>query len=192
MTALVQSARATGLEAVRMLASLGWVVLATTLVLGALGQLPGWLAGADRDLRRVASLDEAERLLGARLAVPSYYPSHLAWPPADVQVAGGPGGAAALTFRQGQGGAEAMVLLQATTPGLPIPAELLQVGSELTAARTRVGPRPATLARVLVGGVPWSELRWERDGRALVLRTRGDLDELHRMAQSTHLRGAAP
>ncbi len=192
MTATVQSARATGLEAVRMLASLGWVVVATALVLGALGQLPGWLAGADRDLRPVATLDEAERLLGARLALPSFYPSHLSWPPAQVRVAGGPGGAAALGFRQRDGGAEALVLFQAVTPGAPIPAELLEVGSELTATRARVGPRPATLARVLVGGVTWSELRWERDGRAMVLRTRGDLDELHAMAQSTHLRGAAP
>lgn len=190
MSATVQDSRPTGLEAVRMLAALGWVMLATTLTLAAFGQLPGWLAGAERDLVTVPTVEAAEKLLGARLALPSYFPSHLGWPPAEVRVAGGPGGAAKLTFRERQGGAPALVLLQATAPGAPIPPELAAVGSELTTARATVGARPATRARVLVDGVPWDELRWERDGRAMVLRTRGDVGELHRMAQSAHRRGA--
>jgi hypothetical protein len=190
MSAQASAARGTALELLRMVAALGWVAVTAALVLGALGALPGWLAGEEQDVRRVASLEEAERWVGGRLATPSYFPSRLGWPPAEVRVAGGRGGAAALTFR-GQGGQGSSVqLLQATTPGAPIPPALLAVTRELSATRTTVGPRPATLARVLVDGVTWEELRWERDGRAMVLRTQGDVEELLRMARSAHRQGA--
>jgi hypothetical protein len=184
------SPRAAPAEAGRMLASLAWVVTATVLLVGAIGAVPGWLAGESLDVRRVATVEEAERWLGARLASPSYYPSRLQWPPAEVEVAGGKGGAAAFTFRARAGDGEDVQLLQATTPGAAIPPALLAVGSELSSSRTTVGARPAVLARVIVEGRTWAELRWERDGRSMVLRTRGEVEELLRMARSTHGRGA--
>ncbi len=190
MSAAAPATRGSAQEAARMLAALAWVVMATVLSLGALGALPGWMAGESRDVRRVASVEEAEQRVGARLASPSYFPSRLAWPPAEVRIAGGRGGAAALTFRARPGQGADVQLLQATTPGVPIPPALLEVSRELSASRATVGPRPATLARVLVDGTTWEELRWERDGRAMVLRTRGEVDELLRMARSAHRRGA--
>lgn len=190
MSAHPDTARGGALEAVRMVAALGWVVVATGLALAALGALPGWLAGPERDVRAVASVEEAERWVGARLAAPSYFPARLAWPPADVRVAGGRGGAVAFTLRPKDPAGPAVELLQATTPGAPIPAPLLAVSRELSATRTTVGPRPATLARVLVDGATWDEVRWERDGRAMVLRTQGEVEELLRMARSAHLQGA--
>lgn len=190
MSAVLPSPRGTALEASRMLAALAWVATATALALGALGAVPGWLVGESQDVRRLASVEEAERWVGAPLASPSYFPARLGWPPAEVRVAGGRGGAAALTFRARPGEGADVQLLQATTPGLPIPPELLDVSRELSASRATVGPRPATLARVLVDGSTWDELRWERDGRAMVLRTRGEVDELLRMARSAHRRGA--
>jgi hypothetical protein len=190
MSAQAAADRGTALQAARMLAALGWVVAATALALGALGALPGWLAGEERDLRKVASVEEAERRVGAQLAVPSYFPSRLAWPPAEVRVTGGQGGAAAFTFRPRRGEGSSVLLLQATTPGAPIPPGLLGASRELSATRTTVGPRPATLARVLVEGVAWDELRWERDGRAMALRTQGEVEELLRMARSAHRQGA--
>lgn len=190
MSAQADTSRGSALEAMRMVAALGWVVLATGLALGALGALPGWLAGPERDVRAVASVEEAERWVGARLASPSYFPARLAWPPAEVRVAGGRGGAVAFTFRPRDPGGRPVQLLQATTPGAPIPAALLRTSRELSATRTTVGPRPATLARVLVDGGTWDELRWERDGRAMVLRTQGEVEELLRMARSAHRQGA--
>lgn len=190
MSAAQADTRGTALEAVRMVAALGWVATATALALGALGALPGWLAGQEQDVRRVASVEEAERALGVRLASPSFYPARLAWPPAEVRVAGGRGGAASFAFRPADPAGPAVQLLQATTPGAPIPPALLAVTRELSASRTTVGPRPATLARVLVDGATWDELRWERDGRAMVLRTQGEVDELLRMARSAHRVGA--
>lgn len=190
MSATQASAPGTAQEAARMLAALAWVVATTALTLAALGAIPGWLAGESRDLRRVASVDEAERWLGARVAIPSYFPARLGWPPAEVRVAGGRGGAVALTFRARSGDGPGVELLQATTPGLPIPPALLAVTRELSVSRATVGARPAELARVLVDGSTWDELRWERDGRAMVLRTQGGVDELLQMARSAHRRGA--
>jgi hypothetical protein len=179
-----------GLEATRMVVALLWVVVATALSLGALGALPTWISGESHEVRRVDSVEAAERWIGARLASPSYFPSRLGWPPAEVRVAGGRGGAASLTFRPRDGQGADLQLLQATTPGAAIPPPLLAVTRELSATRTTVGARPATLARVLVDGETWEELRWERDGRAMVLRTRGEVEELLRMARSAHRRGA--
>lgn len=191
MSAAAQpAARGTALEAVRMLAALGWVVTAAALGLGALGALPGWLAGEEQDVRRLPSLEAAERALGSPLAAPSYFPARLGWPPAEVRVAGGRGGAAALTFLPREAGGPPVQLLQATTPGAAIPPALLAVSRELSASHTTVGARPATLARVLVEGATWDEVRWERDGRAMVLRTQGEVEELLRMARSAHRKGA--
>jgi hypothetical protein len=181
---------ATSGEATRMLASLAWVAVATALTLAGLGAVPGWLAGESREVRPVASVEEAERWLGARLAIPSYFPSRLGWPPAVVEVAGGRGGAASFTFHALTEEGSDIQLLQASTPGVPIPAALLAVANELSTTRATVGARPATLARVLVEGKTWLELRWERDGRAMVLRTQGDVEELLRMARSAHRQGA--
>jgi len=183
------AAKGMGLELVRLLAALAWVTATAAVGLAVLGAAPGWILGERRDVRLVASVDEAERVLGARLAIPTFFPSSLAWPPTSVRVAGGRGGGAELVFVRRSDGRPAVVLQQSTTPGEPIPAPLAAGRTELTTSRTTVGPRPAVRSRVLVEGEPWEELAWERDGRRLVLRTRGDLEELFRMAHSAHREG---
>jgi hypothetical protein len=171
-----------------MLAALGWVVVATGVTLAGLGALPGWIAGEPREIRTASTLEAAERSLGAALALPSYFPAHLAWPPARIRVAGGKGGAVELTFREQRGG-DQLQLLQATTPGAPIPAVFEPPGSELGASPTTVGARPARLARRTIAGEVWHQLSWERDGCQMVLRTRGEVEELFRIARSAHRRG---
>jgi hypothetical protein len=59
----------------------------------------------------------------------------------------------------------------------------------LASRRTTVGERPAQLATVSIEGVVWQELALDVGGRAVLLRTRGDVDELYRIAHSFH--GAA-
>jgi hypothetical protein len=80
-------------------------------------------------------------------------------------------------------------LLAATEPAREIDAGLLEGRTVVSARRTTVGPRPASLASVLVEGVSWQELSFELDGRQVILRTRGDLEELVRMAKSLHTEG---
>ena len=175
------------LELARMVATLAYVVAATGAALAGLGALPRWIAGDAAASRRV-TLDEAERRLGTRLPLPAYYPDRLAWPPAEIRVAGGRQGAARLRFAARDGGAP-LELLAAAAPAFPIPASLLEDRTVLSSRKTTVGVHPATLASVLVEGVSWQELAFEVDGRAVLLRTRGDLDELVRMAKSLHIEG---
>jgi len=189
MTTTAQTARGVGPELLRMLAALGWVVAATAVTLAGLGALPDWIAGEPREVRTAATLELAERSLGAGLALPSYFPAHLGWPPARIRIAGGVGGAVELTFRERAGGGDQLQLLQATTPGAPFPPDLEPSGTELSSSPATVASRPARLSRRTIDGEIWQQLAWERDGRKMVLRTRGDVEELFRMARSAHRRG---
>ena len=142
MTATTQTAGGLGSELLRLLVALAWVVGATAVTLAGLGALPGWIAGESHEARIVASLEVAERSLGTGLALPSYYPSHLGWPPARIRVAGGKGGAVELTFQERSGGGDQLQLLQATTPGAPLPPAFEPAGNELGASPDH-GGRPA-------------------------------------------------
>ena len=178
-----------GTQAARMLATLAWVVAATTGVLALLGAVPRWIAGESDEVRRVETVEEAARRLGGPLALPSYFPSRLAWPPAEVRVVAAQGGGAAVRLRPRLGAGPEVELIQAGRAGAAIPPALLGQVVELGRSRATVGARPAVRARVVVDGATWEELRWERDGRALVLRTQGDVEELLALARSTHARG---
>jgi hypothetical protein len=184
-TTMSGAARAdAGAEIARMLATLVFVAATSALMIAGLGALPKLVAG-DTGPHRAASIQEAERRLGARIVLPGYYPARLAWPPSELRVAGGRRGSVRLTFSARDGGA-GLEMLAATDAGEEIDAALLADRTILNSRRTVVGGRPATLASVLVEGVPWQELTWSVDGRAVVLRTQGDLDELVRIAHSLH------
>jgi hypothetical protein len=175
-------------ELARMLATFAWTVGATLAAVVALGAIPGWLAGEPRAVRHAHSIEEAERRLGARVLVPGYFPERLAWPPAEIRVAGGRRGSVMLVFAPREGGAP-VTFFQATRDGEPVRAALLEGRTVLRSSRTAVGSAPGTLSDVLVGGHPARELAWELHGRAVILRSAGDLEELIRMARSAHREG---
>lgn len=177
-----------GLELVRMLATFVWVAGATVASIAALGALPGWIAGERGGVRRVETVQEAERRLGARILVPGYFPARLAWPPTAIHVAGGRRGSVRLDLAAHDGGAD-LHILQATREGEPIAPELLQGRTVLRTSRTTVARHPATLADVLVDGMLHRELAWEVEGRAMILRSAGDVEELFRMARTSHREG---
>jgi hypothetical protein len=189
MSQAVSSAADRGREAARMLVALAWVLGATAASLALLGAVPGWIAGESDEVRRVATVDEAARRLGVPLALPSYFPSRLAWPPAEIRLVAAEGGGVAMRLRPRLGPGPELELIQAASAGSPIPAALLGEVTELGRSRALVGARPAVRARVVVDGSTWEELRWERDGRAMVLRSQGDVEELLALARSTHARG---
>jgi hypothetical protein len=192
MTALVttRAARAggAGLELVRMLATFVWVSGATVVTVAALGALPGLITGDRGTVRRAETVEDAERRLGARILVPGYFPARLVWPPTTILVAGGRRGSVRLDLDARDGGPD-LHILQATREGEPIAEELLQHRTVLRTSRARVGTHPATLSDVLVDGIPQRELAWENQGRAMILRSAGDVEDLFRMARTSHREG---
>jgi len=188
VTAGAARAGGAGLELARMLASFAWVLGATAVAIAALGALPGWITGDAGVVRRAATIEDAERRLGARVLVPGYFPSRLDWPPAEIRVAGGRHGSVhlALAARDGGPGVE---VFQATGDDEPVAPQLLEDRTVLRSTRTALGSVPATISDVLVRGDPARELSWILHGRAMVLRSAGDVDELFRMARSAHREG---
>jgi hypothetical protein len=176
-----------GLEIVRMLATLVWVTGATVVTLGVLGAMPGWITGDRGVVREVASLQDAERRLGARVLVPGYFPDRLLWPPKAIRVAGGRRGSVRLDFAARSG--PDLHLLESTREGEPIARELLGDRTVLRSSRASVGKLPATLSDVLVDGTLHRELAFELNGWAVVLRSSGDVEELFRMARTSHRQG---
>jgi hypothetical protein len=176
-----------GSELARMLASFFWVFGATAASLALLGALPIWIGGG-RGAVHVATVQEAERRLGARVLVPGYFPATLEWPPAEIRVAGGRHGSVLLRFARRDGGA-GVELLQAIEPGEAISPELLRERTVLRSSPAAVHGEAGTLSDVLSGGVRAHELSWSLQGRAIVLRSAGNLEELFRMARSAHREG---
>ncbi|HSN90505.1 MAG TPA: hypothetical protein VLS93_04695 [Anaeromyxobacteraceae bacterium] len=189
MTPNAERAGPPAAELARMLVTLFWVVAATLVLLAGLGALPRWLAGEEKGPVLAGSVPVAERRLGSSLFLPAYFPDRLAWPPGEVRVSGGPGGSARLVFRPREAVGSPVVLLQSVEAGEPVAPDLVGDRRVLSSSRTRVGERPAEFASVLVEGEGWQELTWEVEGRRLVLRSRGDLEELYRMAHSVRREG---
>ncbi len=189
MTASVRQGAtgAGGMELARMLATLAWVVGATALAIGGLGAVPGWISGESGGVRSAPSIQEAERRLGARILVPGYFPERLEWPPRAILLSGGRRGSVRLVIgaRRGSG----IELLEATREGEAIAPPLLEDRTVLRSDRTRVGSLPAMLSNALVEGRALHELAWEVRGRAMILRSAGDLDEMFRIAKSAHREG---
>jgi hypothetical protein len=171
-----------------MLATFVWVAGATVVTIAALGALPGLITGERGTVRRVGTIQDAERRLGARILVPGYFPERLAWPPTAIVVAGGRRGSVRLDLAAHDGGAD-LHILQATREGEPIAPELLEGRTVLRTSRAHVGVHPATLSDVLVEGRLHRELAWDNQGRAMILRSAGDVEELFRMARTSHREG---
>jgi hypothetical protein len=176
-----------GLEVARMLATLVWVTGATIVALAVVGAMPGWITGDKGIVREALSVQDAERRLGARVLVPGYFPDRLIWPPRAIHVAGGRRGSVRLDLgaRTGPG----ITIFEATREGDAIAPELLGDRTVLRSSRTAVGKLPATLSDVLVDGRLHRELAFAPGGWSVVLRTEGDVEELFRMARTSHRQG---
>jgi hypothetical protein len=179
-------------ELVKMAAILVWVTGATAVTLGVLGRTPGWLAGEERHVRVVATVDEAAKRTRARLFLPAYFPKRLAWPPDRVRVAGGRGGSVEVTFRSSEDGLPSLILFQSTVPGEPVSPLLVGNTRVLHQSRTTVGTTPATFANVIADGANWQQLTWQVGGISLVLRARSAEPELYRLAHALHREGSGP
>jgi hypothetical protein len=172
-------------EGARALWTLALVLGGATMALVALDTMPTWLHGQPRGVRRATSVEDAERRLQTRILLPSYFPDTLRWPPGEVRFTRDEGGSVALTF-QGTDGGPALVLAQTVAGAGAIPDGL---HGRLAVIQQQSAPLGdgAVLARVVAeDGTLWNQLEWTRGGRRFLLRGRGSLENLIRMARSIH------
>jgi len=167
----------------RTFAGLVVVVGMAALLLSALDAVPSWVAGEPRDVRRVSSVEEAERRLRVRLFLPGYFPQTIEWPPSTVRVVAGRSGGAALAF-DGRSGGHYMLLAQAARSP-EVPPRLLPPATVLDESPVWLQGQRVSLRRIVgPDGTVWRELAWQAGERGLVLRSRGSVDEMLKMARS--------
>ncbi len=172
-------------EGARALWTLILVLGSAAFALVGLDSMPTWLHGQPRGVRRAGSVEEVERRLQARVLLPSYFPDTLRWPPSQVRFTREEGGSVALDF-QGKDGAPALLLAQTTAPAGEIPDA---IKGRLAVIQRQSAPlgEDAVLARVVAeDGTLWSQLEWTGKDRRFLLRGRGSLEDLIRMARSIH------
>ncbi len=167
------------------------VVAAAAAALLVLDAVPWLLTGASRGVVTCRSVEEAERLLGAPLAVPAYFPQTYRWPPAAILVAARPRPAAALTFAPAGGAAGPVLFVQTPDPGAALPVRLLPRGKEIHAVDFDLDGTPARMSDVLL--LPdgtFHDITFVTGGRRFVFRFQGDPEEVLKMARSL-VRGGA-
>jgi hypothetical protein len=179
------SVATTASEGARALWTLVLVLGGAVATLALLDAAPGWMHGEPRGVRRVASVEEAERRLQARTVLPSYFPDTFVWPPTAVRITREDGGAVGMTFTD-RGGAPALVFAQTLASAGALPAGLVGRAAVIQQQSTSLGDE-ATLARVVAeDGALWNQLEWTTRGRRFLLRGRGSLEDMLRMARSVH------
>ncbi|HTP50882.1 MAG TPA: hypothetical protein VMK42_09300 [Anaeromyxobacteraceae bacterium] len=181
----VTAARRAASEGLRALWTLALVLVGTAALLWALDAVPGWLRGEPRGVRRASTVEEAERQLRARLMLPAYFPDTYRWPPKAIRLTRDEGGSVALAF-DARDGTPSLFLAETVGGTGPLGAGLLPEAAVIQQQRAGLG-EGSTLSRIVgEDGTLWNQLEWTAGGRHFVLRGRGPLEGLTRMARSIH------
>lgn len=182
MTAPRRSALRRLLDVAGALGSIALVFTGAAILLYAVDAVPALITGEPRHVRRAATVVEVERRLRARLLVPYYFPKTLAWPPQRIRFVVGPPGAAALWVDARDGGPR--LLVAETLAGGPIPSRLIPDAQVIHSSPVAVGRARGTLSRVVDEGAMAWQITWQQGDRSLLLRSRGTVEELVRIARS--------
>jgi hypothetical protein len=179
----------TASEGARALWTLILVLGGAAAALATLDAMPTWLHGQPRGVRKAATIEEAERRIQGRVLLPAYFPDTLRWPPSTVRFTRDDGGAVALSF-DARDGTPALLLVETVAGAAPSIPDGLK--GRLAVIQQQSAPLGdgAILSRVVAeDGTLWSQFEWGRDGRHFLLRGRGSLEDLIRMARSIHGEG---
>jgi hypothetical protein len=160
-------------------------VAAAALCLRAADAVPRLALGLPRGVVRAADLADLERRSGRRVPVPAYYPDTLEWPPAEARLHAS--GSAAIWCRR-RGGSETALIIATAAAGMPeVAAAVLPASVELQREAATLDARPAVVSRVRdADGAVWHQVQWQTPGQIILIRYRGTLDELMKMAGSVN------
>jgi hypothetical protein len=172
-------------DVARLLGAYLGAVAAVSAALLVLDSVPALLLGGARGVRVHATVEAAERALGARLLVPAYFPEAYRWPPRLVRTAATPVRVAALTLASRDDGRPDLVVVQSLDGDAPVPAKVLPRGTETHVVGVDLGGTPATLTDVLLPpDGTFYDLSLVAGGRRVVFRFKGPPEDVIRMAAS--------
>jgi hypothetical protein len=171
-----------------MVVSLALVMGGAAAGLRVLDALPALVTGEARDRGRFESVDEVERAVHGRLLLPAYFPDRLRWPPETIRLHDGQPPSVTVEITD-HVGIPALVVWQGLGLTDAVPEHLPAFTRILSVTTVRVGEDRADLVRAICAdGRIWLDLRWEVDGRSLLVRSRGSVEELLRIAGSIRRR----
>jgi hypothetical protein len=156
------------------------------VVLKGADYVPSVLAGVPHGARAYWTVAEAEAGLGARIWMPTSYPSSIEWPPSRIDVWPLPPVSVAVHFRGRDGRRDRMILVQSIWERAEPPDTLLPpVETLMTIRDVPLGGRQATMTRELApGGHLLHDLSWDQGRRHLVVRYDGPVEDLLAVADN--------
>jgi hypothetical protein len=133
---------------------------------------------------RYSSIGEMETDLGVTVALPSYFPSYLVWPPDSIRGQRDPAPVASLLFVSSEG-QQALQIRQLFWAGESLPFEVPEPIQVLERREVRMD---GGAGQLLIGqsqvGAPLNQLRWRTGDVHVVITTVYAVEELLRIAQS--------
>jgi hypothetical protein len=160
-------------------------VAAAAFALRLADAIPRAALGVPRGVVRARGVQQLERESGRHLPVPSYFPDTIEWPPAEMRMH--TSGSASVWCRQRTGGGIALVVATAPPGTREIAAAVLPSSVELQREDGALGGRPAVVSRVRdADGALWQQVQWQSPEQIILVRYRGTLDELLKIAGSVH------
>jgi hypothetical protein len=117
------------------------------------------------------------------LPVPAYFPDTLAWPPAEARLHSS--GSAAIWCRRRDSRETALIVATAPVGAQGVAEAVLPSSIELQREAAVIGERARVVSRVRdADGVVWQQVQWQAPAQLVLVRYRGTLDELLRIAGS--------
>jgi hypothetical protein len=164
-----------------------WLLVVAGAVFGlrVADALPRVALGIPRGVVRMADVTWLERESGRRMPVPAYFPHTVAWPPAEARLH--TSGSAAIWCRQRDGGTTALIVATAPAWAPGIADAVLPASVELQREPAMIGTHPAVVSRVRdADGAVWQQVRWQARSQTILIRYRGTLEELLKIAGSVN------
>lgn len=164
-----------------------WLLVVASAAFGlrAVDAVPRLVLGVPRGVVRAPDLEQLDRESGRRMPVPAYFPDSIEWPPAEVRMHSG--GSAAIWCRQRPAGGMALIVATAPPGRREIAAAVLPASVDLQREAASLGARAAVISRVRdADGAVWQQAQWQTPAQIILIRYRGTLDELLKIAGSVH------
>jgi len=163
------------------------LILAPALVAGVaalalylLGLVPGYLQPPENGPRDYASIAEAEADLGMSIILPAYFPSYLAYPPAEIRGQREPLPSAQLTFHGQYGDTPVLIITQTRGDnGAPVSLPWMEKAGNRTTIT--IGEGEGTLVNGAgKDGQPLAGAYWQAGGYSFtVVTTRSERELLN-------------